>query len=70
MTESRRLVPIVTFPASSALVIPDLAKLVAEAEERTKAAQIAAAEQTKPPAAPPARKLVALIGARASGFFT
>jgi hypothetical protein len=68
MTE-RRLIEICTFPAANEMVIDDLAKLIAEAEERAKAAPIAEEAQPKPPTETPTRTLVGLLGARASGWF-
>jgi hypothetical protein len=69
MTE-RRLIEICTFPAADAMIIDDLAALIVAAE--AKAAAETAQEATKPrPAAPPtqSRRLIALIGAKASGWF-
>jgi hypothetical protein len=65
------LIEICTFAASDEMFVngDDLTKLIAEAEERAKAAQIAEAAQTKPPAETPTRTLVALIGPRAAGWF-
>jgi hypothetical protein len=70
MTEPRRLVEIVTFEAANEMVIDDLAALIASADARAKAAQIADAEQPKPPAETPVvRTLFAVVGAKAQGFF-
>jgi hypothetical protein len=69
MTEPRRLVEVCTFEAANGLVIDDLAALIASAEARA-LAQIADAEQPKPPAeAPVVRTLFAVVGAKACGWF-
>lgn len=71
MTEPpRRLIAICTFRAVNQMVLDDLAALIAEAEAKAKAAQIADAARTKPPAeTPTVRALVGLLGGRASGWF-
>jgi NADPH-dependent glutamate synthase beta subunit-like oxidoreductase len=68
MTE-RCLIPIATFEAADSMVIDDLAKLIREADERARQAQAAEEAQPKRPAETPTRRRVALIGAKAAGWF-
>ena len=69
MSESRRLILIVTFSAVDAMIIPDFGKLISEAEERAQAARIAEEATAKPAPAPPIRRTVYRLGGLASGFF-
>jgi|HubBroStandDraft_6_1064221.scaffolds.fasta_scaffold231457_4 hypothetical protein len=69
MTEPRRLVEVFTFGAANEMIIDDLAKLMTEAEERAKAAQIAGATEPNPPERPNRPVMRWRLGGLASGWF-
>lgn len=70
MTEPpRRLIEIATFEAANEMVIDDLAKLIAEADERAKAAPIAGATEPNPAEEPNRLVRRLRIGGLAGGWF-
>lgn len=67
MTEPpRRLIEVCTFEAANEMVIDDLAKLIAEAEERQRQA---ARATERNPTEERTRTVLGVLGAKASGWF-
>ena len=64
-----RLIEIATFAAANQMVIDDLAKLIAEAEARAKAAQTAGATEPNPAEEPNRLVRRLRIGGLAGGWF-
>jgi hypothetical protein len=69
MSEPPRLVEVFTFEAANEMIIDDLAVLIAEAEERAKAAQTAGATEPKPAEEPNRPVMRWRLGGLAGGWF-